>query len=77
MKEQNEEWRKRLLSLESVREMISTRAYEIYLNRGGEHGRDLEDWLQAEKEVIASLTFDEPLAAAAEVASAGTRESTK
>lgn len=27
---------------------IAARAYEIYLSRGGHHGRDLEDWLEAE-----------------------------
>jgi oligoendopeptidase F len=31
-------------------EEIRRRAYEIYLERGEQHGRDLEDWLQAERE---------------------------
>jgi hypothetical protein len=35
---------------------IRCRAFEIYLERGGEPGRDLEDWLQAERE----LTTDKP-----------------
>lgn len=30
---------------------ISARAYELFQARGGEHGHDLEDWLQAEREV--------------------------
>ena len=30
---------------------IRRRAFEIYLERGGEPGRDLEDWLQAEREL--------------------------
>ena len=30
---------------------IKRRAYEIYLERGEEPGRDLEDWLQAEREL--------------------------
>ena len=30
---------------------IRRRAYEIYLERGEEPGRDLEDWLQAEREL--------------------------
>jgi hypothetical protein len=30
---------------------IASRAHEIYLARGGEHGRDMEDWLQAEREI--------------------------
>jgi hypothetical protein len=29
-------------------EEISRRAYEIYLERGEQPGRELEDWLQAE-----------------------------
>jgi hypothetical protein len=32
-------------------EEIKLRAYEIYLERGEEPGRDLEDWLQAEREL--------------------------
>lgn len=32
-------------------EEISQRAYEIYLERGGAHGSDVEDWLQAEREL--------------------------
>lgn len=32
-------------------EEIAARAYEIFLLRGGSHGSDLEDWLQAEREL--------------------------
>jgi hypothetical protein len=36
----------------SAREQeIKRRAYEIYLGRGEEPGHDLEDWLQAEREL--------------------------
>ena len=36
----------------SVRdEEIRHRAYEIFLERGEQPGRDLEDWLQAEREL--------------------------
>jgi Protein of unknown function (DUF2934) len=31
-------------------EDIRRRAYEIYLDRGAEPGREMEDWLQAERE---------------------------
>ncbi len=31
---------------------IRLRAYELFEQRGGEHGHDLEDWLQAELELI-------------------------
>ena len=30
---------------------IRIRAYEFYLERGGEPGRELDDWLQAEREL--------------------------
>ena len=36
----------------SAREQeIRNRAYEIYLQRGGQPGCELEDWLQAEREL--------------------------
>lgn len=43
---------------EPSREEIAQRAHELYLHRGGEHGKDLEDWLRAEKELS-----DKPVAA--------------
>lgn len=33
-------------------EQIAQRAYVMYLNRGGETGRDVDDWLAAEKELL-------------------------
>lgn len=36
-------------------EDIARRAYEIYMNRGGTHGRDMDDWLQAERQVLEEL----------------------
>jgi hypothetical protein len=33
-------------------EEIRNRAYEIYLQRGGQPGYELEDWLQAERELM-------------------------
>ena len=32
-------------------EQIRLRAYEIYLERGEQPGRELDDWLQAEREL--------------------------
>jgi len=32
-------------------ERIATRAFELYEARGGEHGQDLADWLQAERQI--------------------------
>lgn len=34
-----------------LHEEIACRAYEIYQERGNEPGRDLDDWLQAEREL--------------------------
>jgi len=36
----------------SLREQIVTRAHEIYLARGAEAGQELDDWLQAEREIM-------------------------
>ena len=35
-----------------TREEIELRAYEIYIERGGAHGQEAEDWLQAERELV-------------------------
>ena len=32
-------------------EEIRARAYEMYLERGGDHGLDLDDWVRAEREL--------------------------
>ena len=32
-------------------DQIAQRAYEIYQSRGGTDGQDMEDWLQAEREL--------------------------
>ena len=32
-------------------DQIAQRAYELYLSRGGDHGRHEEDWNQAEREL--------------------------
>ena len=41
-----------------VAEDIERRAYQIYLGRGGTHGHDLDDWLQAERQVVEELKKD-------------------
>jgi Protein of unknown function (DUF2934) len=38
-------------SPQPTREDIERRAYEIYLERGGTGGSEMEDWLQAEREL--------------------------
>jgi len=39
-------------SLELTEEYIRLRAYELFEQRGREHGHDIGDWLQAEAEII-------------------------
>ena len=39
-----------MISTPSRDEQIRRRAYEIYLERGEQPGRELDDWLQAERE---------------------------
>ena len=34
------------------REEIAARAYQIFQERGGQHGHDQDDWLQAEYELM-------------------------
>lgn len=34
------------------REQVAARAYEIYQERGGTDGMDLDDWLRAERELM-------------------------
>ncbi len=46
-------------------EEIGRRAHELYLQRGGEHGKDVEDWVRAERELS-----DEPVAGTAKTRAA-------
>ena len=46
---------------DEVRQKIALRAYEIYEDRGGQHGRDLDDWLRAEDEVLAEAAEKQAL----------------
>ena len=38
-------------SSSALNEQILCRAYELYQQRGGEDGHDLDDWLQAQSEM--------------------------
>jgi hypothetical protein len=38
-----------------IAEAIAKRAYELFLARGGEDGHDLDDWLQAEQELLEDI----------------------
>ena len=39
-------------SVELTEDIIRVRAYQLYEERGCEHGHDLEDWLRAEVEIL-------------------------
>jgi DUF2934 family protein len=39
------------MSSEPSEEEVRMRAYQRYLERGGGHGMDFEDWLEAEREL--------------------------
>lgn len=41
---------------ENSPDRIAARAYELYLARGGGHGQDWDDWLEAERELASSVT---------------------
>jgi hypothetical protein len=43
-----------------LKNAIAIRAYEIYIQRGGESGSDVEDWMQAEEELISDLAVAAP-----------------
>ncbi len=43
---------------------IALRAYELYEARGYIHGFDVEDWLQAEREILSKAAEPEKAAAA-------------
>jgi hypothetical protein len=52
---------------------VEKRAYELYLERGGEDGHDFEDWLAAERELIDSSEKSSSVALKSNAASAGGR----
>lgn len=43
---------------EQLFDRISRRAYELYELRGGAHGHDAEDWLEAERQVREGITAE-------------------
>jgi hypothetical protein len=43
-------------------EEIELRAYQIYVERGGADGHDVDDWLQAERELFAKYQRNPPMA---------------
>ena len=44
-----------LTKREPTHVQIANRAFEIYVSRGGEHGRDVSDWFEAERQLMTEL----------------------
>jgi hypothetical protein len=40
--------------MDSTYEDVARRAYDLFVSRGGQHGRDVEDWLEAERELTSA-----------------------
>jgi hypothetical protein len=41
------------------RDRIAERAYQKFVERGGRDGRDLDDWLEAERELVPGTSVKE------------------
>lgn len=41
-------------------EDVARRAYELFLSRGGQHGRDVDDWLEAERQLTSNGASPRP-----------------
>jgi hypothetical protein len=58
-------------------EEIRDRAYQMYLERGGDDGQDIDDWLAAEAELMGlQEKADEPFPQRSKAAVAGDTSST-
>ncbi len=42
----------RTLVIEVIKQKIAARAHELYEERGGARGAELDDWLRAEDEIL-------------------------
>jgi hypothetical protein len=45
--------------MEGLQQKIQQRAYNLFLERGGQPGHEMEDWANAEKEIIAQKAAPE------------------
>ncbi len=43
---------------EDLGSRIANKAYELYVQRGQEHGHDIEDWLEAERQILPKEIFE-------------------
>ena len=46
------------LDSQSLQQKIAVCAYELFLQGGQAHGHDLDDWLEAERKVLAEITSE-------------------
>lgn len=60
-----------------VFEEIRFRAYQLWEQRGGVHGFDVQDWLQAEQEIIAKYSSSSNPKSSPKKKATRTRKSTK
>lgn len=44
--------------MEEIQQEIARRAYELFEERGREHGHDFEDWATAESELLAAVSVE-------------------
>ncbi|HLZ93019.1 MAG TPA: DUF2934 domain-containing protein [Candidatus Acidoferrum sp.] len=54
----------RVPSNQPTQEEIALRAYHIYLERGGAPGNEMEDWIQAERQLLSAVGKSKRKAAA-------------
>jgi len=43
---------------QEIEGLISSRAFELFAARGGNHGSDLQDWLVAQSEILVNVPLD-------------------
>jgi hypothetical protein len=47
-------------SIDDLEGRIAIRAYELYVQRGWREGCSLEDWLDAERDILSSNVYSQP-----------------
>ena len=53
-------------------EEITRRAYGLFIERGGQHGRDVQDWVSAEKELNTKADAEQAKTKASQAARSST-----
>ena len=60
-----------------IQKRIEQRAYELFLQRGTEHGHDAEDWSKAEREIMEEIERERKKSVKAELKPAAARPAIK